>query len=74
MNLKNFIKGIRLLRPFYADPDGYHIQAEHDQFFMDATNRPVPREIVKELKDLGWFQPNVDKDGYDISESWSCNT
>jgi len=87
MTLGNFIDGLRVLQPYYKDPNGYHIGAEHDQFYAYPTQRPVdPGDVVK-LRRLGWFQPEVDSDGdedeapeaqlideYDPEEGWSCFT
>lgn len=75
MKLRNFVDGINILRPYYDDPDGYHLGAEHDQFYMYATNRPVSDEDVKKLRELGWFQPDADEDdGYDPEDGWSAFT
>lgn len=43
MNLKNFIEGINTLRPYYEEPDGYHLGAEHDEIYLYATDRPLWR-------------------------------
>jgi hypothetical protein len=58
MKLSNFIEGLTILRPYYNDPDGYHIGAEHDQFFAYATDKPLSDEDVDKMRELGWFQPD----------------
>lgn len=73
MNLKAFVDGINILRPFFNDPDGYHIGAEHDQFYMYATDKPLPPEEVSKMRELGWFQPDSD-DEYEPSDGWSAFT
>lgn len=58
MKLKNFLEGIDILRTYYNDPDGYHIGAEHDEFYMYATDRPLTEDHLKKLLALGWLQPD----------------
>jgi len=77
MKLSNFIEGIQLLRPYYEDQDGYHVAAEHDQFYMYPTDKPLPPEAVEQLVKLGWFQPECDfkkPEDYKPSEGWSAFT
>jgi hypothetical protein len=79
VNLKNFCGGLEILRPYFNDPNGYHIGAEHDQFFVFATDMPVSAEDVATLRALGWFQPEVDEDDdgnqqYEPGEGWSAFT
>lgn len=57
MKLSKFVEGINILRPYYNDPDGYHIGAEHDEFYMYATDKRLSDEDLKKLLALGWFQP-----------------
>lgn len=56
MKLSAFVDGINILRAYYDDPDGYHIGAEHDEFYMYATDKPVSDDDLKKLLALGWFQ------------------
>lgn len=73
MNLRNFMAGLEILRPYFDAPDGYHLGAEHDQIFVFATDRPVSDEDVAKLRGLGWFQPDLDEDApYDPAEGWSA--
>lgn len=76
MKLSNFIEGLTILRPYYSDPDGYHIGAEHDQFFAYATDRPLSDEDLNKMRGFGWFQPDVeDNDSiYYPEEGWSAFT
>lgn len=71
--MSNFIEGLKTLQPYYQNADGYNIGAEHDQFYAYATERPLTPEDVQKMRDLGWFQPEVD-DGadYDPDEGWSA--
>lgn len=75
MKLSNFVSGLEILRPYFNDPDGFHIGAEHDQFFVYATDRPVAEDDVTRLRALGWFQPEGE-DGapYDPADGWSAFT
>lgn len=73
MNLRNFMAGLEILRPYFDDPDGYHLGAEHDQIFVFATDQPVSDEDVAKLRELGWIQPDLGEDApYDPAESWSA--
>ena len=81
MKLSNFIDGLNTLHPYFDDPDGYHIGAEHDQFYVYQTNKPLSDADVKKMQALGWFQPEVDYDGgenstpaYDPEDGWSAFT
>lgn len=58
MDLKRFVDGINILRPYYDNPDGYHIGSEHDEFYMYPTDKPLSDEDLRELLTLGWFQPD----------------
>jgi len=74
MKLKNFIEGLQILQHHYDDQDGYHIGAEHDQFFAYQTDKPLLPENVQKMRDLGWFQPEQDDEEYDPAEGWSAFT
>ena len=80
MKLSNFIEGLKILQPYYDDGDGYHIGAEHDQFYAYATNRPLTPEDQKKMCDLDWFQPesgfSSESEGinYDPDDGWSAFT
>ena len=80
MKLGNLIDGLNVLRPFYNDPDGYHIGAEHDQFYAFKTDKPLTNEATQKMIDLGWFQDYEYTEGdedfalrhYDADESWTA--
>jgi hypothetical protein len=75
MRLSNFIDGLSILRPYYDDPDGFHIGAEHDQFYAYATNKAMTDEDVQKMRDLGWFQPDQDDAApYSADDGWSAFT
>lgn len=77
MNLKNFIAGLQILQAHFKDGDGFHIGAEHDQFYVYKTHTPLEPSEVAALVELGWFQPDCDfeKPGdYDPQEGWSVFT
>lgn len=76
MRLSKFIDGLNTLRPYYTDGDGFHIGAEHDQFYAYKTDKPLTPEDVQKMLDLGWFQPERE-DGdanYDPEDGWSAFT
>lgn len=76
MKLSNFIDGLLTLKPYYEKPDGFHIGAEHDQFYAYATDRPLSDEDASKMRELGWFQPDTDGEDapYDPAEGWSAFT
>jgi len=74
MKLSDFVDGLNILRPYYIDPDGYHIGAEHDQFYAYATDRALSAEDQERMRTLGWFQPETDDDEYSIEDGWSAFT
>ena len=59
MNIAEFLEGVTLLRPYYDNPDDYHIGAEHDVIYVYATDKPLPEGVVKKLCELGWSQEDV---------------
>lgn len=78
MRLSNFIDGLNTLRPYYTDGDGFHIGAEHDQFYAYKTDKPLTPEDQKRMVALGWFQPksgmSEDSDEYAPDNVWSAYT
>lgn len=78
MKLSNFIEGLKTLQPYYKDGDGYHIGAEHDQFYTYQTDKPLTPEHQQRMCALGWFQPEggMSEDGgeYDPEVGWSAYT
>jgi hypothetical protein len=71
MKLSNFLEGVELLRFYYDNPDGYHLEAEHDEIHMHATDKTLPPESVQKLHDLGWWQRTAE---YDADEGWGAFT
>lgn len=75
MKLSKFVEGLEILRRHYADQDGYHIGAEHDQFYAYATATSLTDDEVKRMRELGWFQPELGEDApYEPTEGWSAFT
>ena len=78
MKLSNFIEGLKTLQPYYEGGDGYHIGAEHDQFYAYKTDKPLTPEDQKRMCKLGWFQPEggMSEEGgeYDAENGWSAFT
>ena len=81
MKLSNFMQGLEILRGYYANPDGYHIGADHDVFYADKTDKPLRTNDVQKLIDLGWFQEGrtgdsdeMKADQYDPEEGWTAFT
>ena len=77
MKLSNFIEGLNTLSKYFDNPDGYHIGAEHDQFYVYATDQPLDAADVEKMKSLEWFQPEARGDDdapYDHQEGWSAFT
>jgi hypothetical protein len=76
MKLSNFIDGLKLLSQHFDNPAGYHVGAEHDQFYVYATDKPLTEADWKRLKELGWFQEghSEEPEFYDAGEGWTCFT
>lgn len=74
MILSKFIAGLETLRPHYKDGDGYHIGAEHDQFYAYATDTPLSDDEVAKMRELGWFQPDTSEEIYSPEDGWSAFT
>lgn len=64
-------RGLQILIPKFKDPTGYHLGAEHDEFYVWATDDPLTPEEVAELRELGWLQRDVrDASVYDSEQGW----
>jgi hypothetical protein len=72
MTLENFIEGCKILQPYYENPNGYHLGAEHDQIFVYATQNPLSENDVQKMRDLGFFQPDTSEEQYDAEDGWSA--
>ena len=79
MQLGEFLKGLNLLQTYYSDPEGYHLGADHDVIYAYPTDKPLPIAQLSRMKELGWFQPEVEAgDGewtpelYDPEEGWAA--
>lgn len=79
MSIDKFIKGLTILR-LYFDEDGHEMGSEHDIFYVYKTARPLARQHLDQMEELGWFQEDVDTGDddddewmakhYDASEGW----
>lgn len=73
MNLRSFTDGLAILSRYFDNPNAYALGAEHDQFYVYKTDRPVTEPDVVALRELGWFQPEQESgEPYDPGEGWSC--
>lgn len=70
MKFDDFIEGLDILKKYFINTSGYHIGAEHNTFYVNATDDPVSEFDYNYLKKLGWLQNN--KLVYTQSESWYC--
>lgn len=71
MNLNNFLEGVNILRPYYNDPNGYHLGADHDIIYLYTTDKPLSPEAVQKMLDLGWFQESSPEE-YNPEEGWAA--
>ena len=72
MILSKFVQGLQIFQKYY-DLDGFRVDAEHDEFFVYTTDRPLSEEDLKTVIDLGWFQPEVEPDAaYDPAQGWEA--
>ncbi len=76
MNLLQFTSGIKILQQYYDNPNGYHLEASHDTIHLYPTDRPLTAEHVKEMLDLGWWQPDQYEETYeyDPESGWNAFT
>lgn len=73
MKLNNFLEGINILRKYYKNPDGFHMGAEHDIFYMYPTDNELSQAHYKRLIELDWFQEEVGDSGvYEPSAGWAA--
>jgi hypothetical protein len=73
MKIQAFIEGLNILSGYFDGGDGYHIGAEHDQFYVYATHKPLTDEDVAKMRELGWFQPDLGDDApYSPEDGWSA--
>ena len=78
MTTKDFIEGLQIFNEYF-DKHSYNFGAEHDQFFVYATDRPITMVDLQRLIELDWSQSQVewaDEDqfsiqDYDEDEGWS---
>jgi len=79
MRLNAFMEGLEIFARHFNDTSGFHLAAEHDQFFLYKTDSPLTEEELEVVNELGWFQDEVPYDDeteergpYDPDEGWSC--
>jgi hypothetical protein len=74
MKLDDLGAAIAILRPYYDDPTGYHVAAEHDVIYLMETDRPLTLEDAKKMMDLGWIQDDGANDDvpeeYNPAQAW----
>jgi hypothetical protein len=76
MSTRTVIEGMSILLPYYDNPNGFDVGADHDVIYMYGTDRPLSNEDLHKMKNLGWFQENCLDDGdfavenYDPSKTW----
>ena len=82
MKTKDIAAGILTALPYYADPGGYHAQAEHDELYLFATDGPMVSRDIDIMITLGWTQQYAGRDyaqdftvqDYRPGEPWHCHT
>jgi hypothetical protein len=73
VKLSNFIEGLKILQRYFEGEDGHRLDAKHDQFYVDKTDRPLSDDDVQKLRGLGWFQPESEENStYDPEKDWSA--
>lgn len=68
MQLDKFREGLEIFSRYYNNPSGYHIGAEHDVFYVCATDTPLSETDLKRVVELGWFQEGGSNDEEDTTE------
>ena len=75
MRWDSFKTGLDILDKYFHDKAGFHIGAEHDQFYVYKTDNPMSDPDATAMRELGWFQEGAnDGDPYDPENGWSCFT
>lgn len=80
MTLNKFIDGLLILKEHHSRPDGYHLAAEHDIFYVMAPDKPLSAETIDKLIELGWFQEGRSRSGtfqaadHSPDEPWAAFT
>ena len=76
MSTQDVIAGMQIILPYYDQADGgFNTGADHDVIYMYATDKPVSAEDIAKIKELGWFQTDVEEDDdgnveYDVDSGW----
>lgn len=70
MTFDKVLRGLEIARAHFTDQSGHHIGAEHDELYIWKTDTPFTDAEVAEMRELGWFQPDVSGDAYDPEQSW----
>lgn len=70
MKLSNFLAGLQTLQPYYND-DEDQLAAEHDQFYVLRTDRPLTSEDQAKMRELGWWSDR-DHEPYSKEAGWCC--
>lgn len=67
MKMSEVVQGLQILQKYFHE-DEYNVMAEHDQIYVNMTDKPLSPENLKTLFQLGWFQPGAeeDEDGYRV--------
>ena len=80
MEMQKFVDGLAIFAPYQKAGKSFWGGAEHDQFFVYPTERPMSAGDVEKVVALGWFQEDVETTGeedfeakhYDPAESWAA--
>ena len=79
MKNEYIIEGMTIISKYYNKDNNYNVGAEHDILYLFETDKPVSKEDLKTLIDLGWTQEEADFvdetftiAAYDQGLSWSA--
>jgi len=71
MTTNDIITGLQTLMPYYDNQNGHHTGAEHDILYAYTTDKPLSKEDIEKMIELGWHQEyddiDYDKD-FDVSD------
>ena len=70
MLLNDILTGIDIIKNHYAQPNWFHMEADHDKIFMHATDEPILLANVERLHQLGWCQLGLEQPDYDPLDHW----
>ena len=72
--MNKLIRGLQILSDHYDKPNLYNLIANDNIIFAYNTDKAIPKELVDEMVNLGWYQivsgDNFTSEDYDLEKAW----